>query len=323
MFKGRTTLLVIIALLVAACGGDSGQEDTTTTTAADTSTTSAADTTTTTTAEPDSTFPVEVGGVTIPARPDRILSGTATHTEILFAIGAGSQVAGVDLWSDYPAEIADLERFDAFEPNVEAIAALDPDLVIISFDPGGVIGDAMGVFDIPVLILDAPNSLEEMFGQYADIGIAVDRIDETTALIAGMRADIDEIVAGLPDGVDGGTFYHELDPTPYSITSDTFLGEVYGLLGLTSIADSADAGPFPQLSIEFIVDSDPEWIFLGHTEWSGETAETVGDRPGWSTISAVANERVFAVSGDLSSRWSPRIVDLLRSLAAMVLEGAD
>ncbi|HUG74828.1 MAG TPA: ABC transporter substrate-binding protein [Acidimicrobiia bacterium] len=299
MFR-RIALPVTLALVVAACGGGTG-----------------ADTTTTTVGSIAAAYPVEVAGVTIPARPERILSGSATHTEILFALGAGDQVAAVDLWSDFPPEIADLPRFDAFEASVEAIADLDPDLVILTFDPGVV--DGLAALGIPVLVLDAPTDLEGVFAQYADLAVAIDRVDEAADLIAGMRDEIDDIIASLPQTLLDSTYYHELDPSFYSVTSDTFLGSVYGMLGLTSIADGTGESGYPQLSPEFVIDSDPDFVFLAHTAWSGDSPDSVAQRPGWESLSAVVGDRVVAVDEGLSSRWGPRIVEYMRSIADVVL----
>jgi iron complex transport system substrate-binding protein len=300
MFR-RTALPLTLALVVAACGGGYGADPTTTTVGS--------------TAAP--TYPVEVAGVTISSRPERILSGSATHTEILFALGAGDQVAAVDLWSDFPPEIEDLPRFDAFEASVEAIADLDPDLVILTFDPGVV--DGLAALGIPVLVLDAPADLDGVFAQFTDIAVAVDRVDEGAALIAAMRSEIDDIVASLPQTLRESTYYHELDPSFYSVTSDTFLGSVYGALGLTSIADGTGESGYPQLSPEFVIDSNPDYVFLAHTAWSGDSPDTVAQRPGWESLSAVLGDRVVAVDEGLSSRWGPRIVEYMRSIADVVL----
>jgi iron complex transport system substrate-binding protein len=289
---------LLVLVLVAACGD------------------SASDTTTTVAG---SQYPVEVGGVVIPARPERILSGSSAHTEILFAIGAGSQVAAVDLWSDFPPEAGELPSFDAFNASVEGMAAFDPDLVIISFDPGGVV-DGLSALGVPVLVLDAPADLEGVFAQYADIGLAVDRIDEAAELIRSMREEIDDIVSSLPDDAVGLTYFHELEPSLFTVSSNTFIGHLYGLLGMVSIADTAGGGDYPQLSAEFILDADPDFIVLADALCCGESAETVAARPGWGSLSAVEEGRIIEVDESTASRWGPRIVDFLRVIVDAVLK---
>lgn len=260
-------------------------------------------------------FPVVVRGVTIPALPERVVSGSATHTEILFAIGAGPSVIAVDDYSDYPAETAALVHFDAFNPSVEGIAGLDPDLVILAFDPGDV-AEGLGVLGIPTIVFDAPVTLEDAYRQFEEVGAATGLVDQGAALARQTRDRVVAAVADLPVVATPLTYYHELDPTFYTIGSDTFLGSIYSLLGMVSIADAAGGG-YPQLSPEFIVAADPDFVFLG----DAETPETIAARAGWDGLAAVTGGRVISVDEALSSRWGPRLADLVEFLVEAVHRG--
>lgn len=264
-------------------------------------------------------FPREIAGITLTESPARIISGSATHTEILFAIGAGDAVVAVDAFSDYPAAAADLPHLDAFNPSVEGFAALDPDLVIVTFDPNDLVG-GLGALGIPVWVLDAPTTVEGVYAQIDEIGMVTGHVDAADQLVAGMRTDIEEIVAGAPS-VGSATYFHELETTLFTIGSDTFLGSLYGLLGLTSIADAAGGG-YPQLSAEFVIAADPDFVFLGDGACCAQTPESVAQRPGWDAMSAVADGNVFVIDEALASRWGPRIVDFLAAVAA-VISGED
>ena len=125
-------------------------------------------------------------------------------------------------------------------------------------------------------------------------------------------SELGRIQRAAPDpGRDG---FHEVDETLYTATSASFIGDLYQRLGLVNIADAADVGgPFPQLSAEFIVDQNPEFIFLADANF-GVTAESVLDRPGWDTIAAVADGNVIPLDGDIAGRWGPRTVDLMRAI---------
>ena len=116
----------------------------------------------------------------------------------------------------------------------------------------------------------------------------------------------------------GQTYYYELDQTYYSVTSSTFIGKVLGLLGLRNIADqapsAATSGGYPQLSAEFIVQSNPDWVFLADTICCGQSVHTVSARAGWSTVKAVQKGQVVALNDDIASRWGPRIVNLLQTV---------
>ena len=121
----------------------------------------------------------------------------------------------------------------------------------------------------------------------------------------------------LPKRAEKLTYYHELDDTYYSVTSSTFIGQLYSLVGLRNIADEAKGagGGYPQLSAEYIVDADPDLIFLADTKCCEQTAASVAARPGWGEIAAVRNGAVVEVDDSLASRWGPRIVEFVRAVA--------
>ena len=137
-----------------------------------------------------------------------------------------------------------------------------------------------------------------------------------------MQSDIEELVADVPERDTPLTYFHELDNTLYSVTSSTFIGELYSMAGLENVADAADAdgqaGGYPQLSAEFLVDADPDLIFLADTKCCEQTAETFATRPGFGDLHAVAAGQVIALDDDIASRWGPRVVDLLRQIVEAV-----
>ena len=328
--------LALWALVLGACGGgessvagSSAATQASPTTAAPA--TSAAPATTeaavaatqaTTTTGAPSAFPVEVqdslGTVTIAARPERIVSLSGSLTEMLFAIDAGPQVVAVDSYSYYPPE-APLTDLSGFSPNIEAITAFDPDLVVFSYDPGDLMS-SLRALEIPALIMLAAGSLDDVWDQIEQLGIVTGQVEEAARLIVSMQGDLQEILADLPDA--SYTYYYELDQNLYSVTSATFVGRVLGLLGLENIADPADEQGYgyPQLSSEYIIDVDPDLIFLADTLCCGQNQDTVAERPGWSGLTAVANGAVVELDDDIASRWGPRIVDLLEVVADAVAE---
>lgn len=253
-----------------------------------------------------------------PAVPERIVSISPTATESLFAIGAGPQVVAVDDLSTFPAT-APVTALSAFQPSVEGIAAYEPDLVLLSFDPGDVLAglEALG---IPALLQPTASSLDEAYRQIEELGAATGRPGEAAELVAEMQADIAEAVASAPLGGEAPTYYHEIDPSLYSATSASFVGELYGLFGLENIADPADADGYgyPQLSAEWIVEQDPDFIFLADTRCCGQDAVAVAARPGWSELGAVRAARVVELDDDVASRWGPRIVEMVDAIGDAV-----
>ncbi|MGI9120982.1 MAG: ABC transporter substrate-binding protein [Acidimicrobiales bacterium] len=248
--------------------------------------------------------------------PKRIVSLSPTATEMLFAIDAGEQVVAVDDQSNFPPE-APITDLSGYQPNVEAIAGYQPDLVVLSGDAGGVVA-GLNALGITTRIDPAARTLDDTYGQIAELGMATGHEDAAAALVAGMRKGIDEQMARVPKRPQPLTYYHELEDTLFTATSQTFIGEVYRLAGLENVADPADAdgqsGGYPQLSPEFLVDADPDVIFLADTKCCQQTAETVAARPGFGGLSALANGRVVELDDDVASRWGPRIVELLRTV---------
>jgi iron complex transport system substrate-binding protein len=299
----RRTVLALVATtaILAACGDTTA--DTT-----ESEPTGATEATTSTAPEGD-------------GAPERIVSLSPSATEMLFAVGAGDQVVAVDSFSTYPAE-APVTDLSAYEPNLEAISTYEPDLVVVDgTNPDLVAGLeqlAIAVFEAP-----APATLDELYVQMADLGAAAGHGDEAVALAEEMEADIAAVLAEVPERSEPLTYYHELDDLLYSITSDTFLGQLYALAGLENVADAADpdgaSGGYPQLSAEHLVAADPDLVFLADTKCCGQTVETFAARPGFSGLHAVAAGQVVLLDDDVASRWGPRIVDLLEQIVEAVV----
>ena len=252
--------------------------------------------------------------------PARIVSISTVATEMLFAIGAGDQVVAVDSLSTFPAD-APVTDLSGFEPNIEAILGFQPDLVIISYDPGDVVAglEAAGVES---LLQGASMTIADTYSQILALGEITAHAAEATALVEDMKAEMADLAASVIQRDEPLSYYHELDDTLYTVTSATFIGEVYALAGLVNAADPADADGtswgYPQLSAEYLLDADPDIIFLADTKCCGQTAATIADRPGWETLTAVSTGRIVELDDDVASRWGPRIVDFLRAIVVAV-----
>jgi len=262
-------------------------------------------------------FPVTVtvtnGKVTVPKRPARIVSLSPTATETLFAIGAGAQVVAVDDQSDYPKN-APRTTLSGFTPNVESIAGYRPDLVVISFDPKG-LSEALGKLGIPVVHQDAAATLKGAYQQIRQLGKVTGHTPQADGLVTRMKQRIASIVAKTRTKTTGSTVYHELDPTLFSLTSNTFVGRIYEMFGLRNVADEAKGGTdYPQLSAEYVVSANPELIVLADTVCCAQSARTVASRPGWSRIAAVRSGSVVRLDDSIASRWGPRLVNLVRAI---------
>ena len=297
MFRGRIAALIALlaALLLVAPGAAAAKQ------------------------QPKPAFPVTIkaanGTVTIKKRPTRIVSLSPSTTEDLFADGAGRQVVAVDELSNYPTR-APRTKLSGYTPNVEAIAGYRPDLVIVRSEAGVAQLRRLG---ITVLQLKEAGDLAQAYAQVLQVGRATGHTRQATAVVRWMRKQINAELRSIQGRSRQLSVYHELTTDYYSATSGTFIGRVYKLLGLKNIADEATAaGPYPQLSAEFIVASNPDLIVLADSKCCGQSLSTVAARPGWGTIAAVRDRHVVAMDDDIASRWGPRIVAFVRAVAAQV-----
>ena len=296
--RRRTVLGLAVALVLAGCGSQPSP---------------------TTSPTPSAAESYTAAGVTLDKRPEKIVSLSPTATETLFAIGAGSQVVAVDDQSNYPAD-APKTTLSGFKPNAEAIAAKQPDLVIIANDIDKIKAQ-LTTLKIPVYLASAATSLPEAYQQFTDLGALTGHRAEANALAGKAKDEIGKLVAGVPPHPHT-KYYYELDPTLYTVTSKTFVGSLFALFGLVNVADPADAdgskGGYPQLGPEALINANPDMVFLADSKCCKQSLDTVKARPGWANVTAVRTGQVIALDDDIASRWGPRIVDLVRAIADAV-----
>ncbi|WP_131742779.1 ABC transporter substrate-binding protein [Actinomadura roseirufa] len=257
------------------------------------------------------------GAVSVPERPKRIVSLSPTHTETLFAIGAGPQVVAVDDYSTFPAN-APRTKLSGFKPNAEAIIDYKPDLVVLSDDMNGIV-KALQKVKVPVLLEPAAARLDDAYDEIGDLGLATGHATEAKKVTDDMRTRIQQTVAASAKG-KGRSYYHELDNQFHTVTSKTFVGQVYGLFGLRNVADQAEkaAGGYPQLSREYLVKQDPDLVFLADTKCCAQNAGAVAKRPGWQDMKALKNQGVISLDDDIASRWGPRLPEFVKVIGEAV-----
>jgi iron complex transport system substrate-binding protein len=315
----RVTAALATTLALTACAGtdaDPVDEPTVEATVDETSTSDPTTDPTDPTTDDTAAFPVTVTDdtrdVTLDTAPTAIVSLSPAATEMLFALGAGDLVVAVDDFSNFPPE-APTTDLSGFNPNVEAILAYEPDLVVLSGDSNDVVAGLTAV-GVPVLQYGAANTFDAAFDQLRSIGAATGT--DADVLVGEITTDLDRIAASV-DVEPGLTYYHELSTDLFSATSATFIGEVYGLFDMVNIADAADPDGFgyPQLSAEYLVEQDPDYVFLACTVFCGETVDTFSAREGLGTLTAVAEGDVVELNDDIASRWGPRMVEFAEDVA--------
>jgi iron complex transport system substrate-binding protein len=256
--------------------------------------------------------------VTLDGPAQRVVSIAPSNTEILFALSAGEQVVGRDEFSDYPAEAASLPTvggsFGGY--SYETIVSLEPDLVLAAEINTPEQVQALEDLGITVYYLSNPADFEGIFRNLDIVGRLVGRESEAAALSASLSqrvAAVSERAAGI---TDRPSVFYELDSTdpsaPFTAGGGTFIDLLITMAGGTNAAGSITT-PWAQVSIEELLLINPEVILLGDAAY-GVTVESVGQRPGWEAISAVANGRVYPFDDNLASRPGPRMVDGLEDM---------
>jgi iron complex transport system substrate-binding protein len=251
--------------------------------------------------------------VVLESAPQRVVSMIPSHTETVCALRACDLLVGVDQFSNFPERVAGLPKLGSgFSPNVEEIVALQPDLVLV--DEASGIAQKLEGLGLTVYA-GTGQTYDEVFENFTTLGLLLDRETEAAVLSGRVRGEV-ETVAELTADLPPPTVFYELDPTPYSVGPESFIGVLISKAGGRNVV-TADMGEFPQVDPEYVVASDPQVIVLADAPY-GETAEAVAARPGWSEIEAVRRGRVIELSsdqGDALSRPGPRMGDAVLILA--------
>lgn len=249
--------------------------------------------------------------VTIRAEPRRIISLLPSTSETLCALGLCERLVGVDRYSDYPTQLSRVPKVgDLFTPNVEAILAAKPDLVLIS--KYGKLEGPLTQAGVAVFALN-PETYDEVFGKMLTLGRVVNREAAARALVTGMARDIAKTEILTRTAVNKPTAYYEIDPTPYSVGPKSFLGVLLTKAGARNIIPES-MGDFPKVDPEFIVKANPALML-------GLDSKTAAARPGWAGLQAVKSGRVIDLPAELStslSRPGPRLPQALRGLARLI-----
>ena len=259
--------------------------------------------------------------VKLASAAQRIVSLAPSNTEILFALGAGDKMVGRDEVSDYPEEALALPTVGGWSGfSAEAIVALKPDLVLAAeINTPELVAELEGL-GLTVYYLSNPKTLEELYVNIEIVATLTGR--DATKLTDSLKARVaavDEKI--MPLSARPSVFY-EVDATdpskPYSVGPGTFIHLLINRAGGANAVELAGiTDPYPQISLEQLVIAPPDVIILGDSMW-GTTAESVAARPGWDTLKAVVDGKIFPFDDNLVSRPGPRLIDGLEALARLL-----
>ncbi len=252
--------------------------------------------------------------VTLDAPPRRIVSLLPSLSETVCGLGQCQRLVGVDRYSNYPASLRRLPQVGGgIDPNIEAIIALKPDLVLMS--PASRVGERLEALGLKVFAIDAQS--------YADVRRATDAIGALLGVAdpdkvwQAAQAGVDRVARSLPPRAHGLRVYYEVSRGPYAAGASSFLGETLARLGVQNIVP-ASLGPFPKLNPEYIVKANPDLIIV-----SQDGVADMVSRPGWSDMRAVRERRICALSSaqtDVVVRPGPLLAEGARILADCIVD---
>ncbi|HWQ47133.1 MAG TPA: cobalamin-binding protein [Longilinea sp.] len=263
--------------------------------------------------------------ITLPAVPQRIVSMAPSNTEILYAVGAGAQVVGRDDFTDYPVEALDLPTIggNMGSYSLEAITALEPDLVLAAEINTPEQVAALEELGITVYYLSNPTDIEGMFVNLITVGQLTGHEDEANTLVDSLRTRVQAVQTAVGPLDYIPMVFYELDGSdpskPWTVGAGTFVDQLISMAGGSNGASSMSS-EYGQFSLEELLVIDPQIILLGDSVY-GVTPEQVAARPGWDALTAVQTSQVFGFDDDLVSRPGPRMVDGLEALVEILHPG--
>jgi iron complex transport system substrate-binding protein len=322
MFRKSLVLTLLLALLIAGCApaATPTAEPAPVATEAPTVEVPAA---TQAPASEEISFTDALGNaITLKGTAQRIVSLSPSVTESLFAIGAGGQMVGRTDYCNYPPEATKLPSiggFDASTISMESIIALEPDLVIGGSVYQADIIKSVQESGIPAFI-SQPANIQGIMDSLTLFGKVTGHVDEAATVVNEMQSRLDavkQVVSTIPADQRPTVFYEVWHEPLMSANDKTVVGEVIDLAGGVNIfADLPDE--YPTVSAEQILEVDPQFIIGPSSHADQMTAEIIGGREGWGNLSAVKNNAIYIVDGDIVSRYSPRIVEVLDEFAKIL-----
>ena len=251
--------------------------------------------------------------------PQRIVSLLPSLTEAVCALGRCANLVGVDRYSTWPDSLSRVAQLGSgLEPNVEAIVALKPDVVLLS--NAARVTTRLEGLGLKVIALE-PRTQQEVRRVLETLGTLLDIPPQEGADVVWQRIQdgIQDAAASIPDGIHGVRVYFEVSRGPYVAGPPSFIGEMLSRLGTDNVVP-ASMGPFPRLSPEFVVREQPDVILM-----ADRSMQAARMYPGWNRLKAVQEQRVCvfdAQASDIIVRPGPRMALAAQLIARCLIDKA-
>jgi iron complex transport system substrate-binding protein len=254
--------------------------------------------------------------------PRKIVSLSPSITEIIHGLGAWEKVVGVTLYSDFPPEARDIPKVGGWvDPNLEAILALKPDLVIMIEDQYKIFGDRIRKLGLKTLSVESNNSVKDILDSIRQIGKALGKEEEARNLSENVESSLEEIRAKTRNapprrvlfvvGRNPGTL-----EDIYVVGKGSFMNEMITLAGGENVVENESLAI--RISKEAILSLKPEVIIEINHEKIDKRDEVIKDWSGLKEASAVRNGEVYVVSSTVLLHPSQRIAEGTRILALIL-----
>lgn len=256
--------------------------------------------------------------VEMPQMAQRIVSLAPNLTETLFALGLGERVVGDTDFCDYPAEARGKPHVGGpLNPNLEAIAALHPDLVLATraINRQDTVR-SLEQLRIPVYATD-PRNVEQVLASTARLGELLGASDHGKTVAADLRRRLNDLATRLAGSMAANVFFVVWQDPLISVGRSTFLADALLRAGARSVIDAGQ--DWPNINLEEVVRLRPEYLIYPSDD-QGQIRHEIDElrgRPGWRDLEAVRRDRIVVVS-EAISHPSPRLVDAIEQLARVL-----
>ena len=247
--------------------------------------------------------------------PQRIVSLLPSLTETVCALGACDKLVGVDRYSNWPE---DLQRKlpvvgGGLDPNVEAIVALKPDVVLLSSSAR--VGERLEALGLRTVALE-PRTSADVLRVMHSVGVVLGQPpQQVQAVWQRMQNGVQAAAQSLPPEVQGARVYFEVSRGPYVAGPSSFIGEMLSRMQLGNVVPQ-EMGPFPRVNPEFIVRARPDVILMVN-----HSMQAASSYPGWQSLEAVKQQRICtfdARESDVIVRPGPRMDEAAALIARCV-----
>ena len=248
----------------------------------------------------------------------RVIPLYGAFAEMLYALGAGKEIAARTQADQFPAEIVKLPSVGThMRPNVEMIIGLKPDLVVQSASRWEVTAEMERLHSagIPVAVF-APNTFEEVFSVMERLGVLVGRSDQAREVVAGLKRRLAAVSERLPKGRDGRKVFFEVRPEPLTAAGrGSMVQDILTAAGAENVLKSERA--IVQYNFEALLVADPDFYLVQRGPMSHNPLPP-GKRPHFAQLRAVRQGKVILVDEYLYSRPGPRCVEAVEELARVL-----